>query len=279
MVGSTGVATGAESGDRAPRSKEVQSVSIQGLDLSFGERRVFENLDCMLPGGAVSIVIGASGCGKSTLLRAIGGLVRPQAGSLRVAGFETAGISERSFGKVRSHIGMMFQNGALLNSMTLFDNLALPLRERARLGPVEIRDKVHAQLEAVGLGDAAALLPWQISGGMVKRAALARAMITDPDILLCDEPFSGLDPITVRKIEQLLLGVNRESGMTLVLTSHHVPSTLRMADHVVFLIDRAAVTGGVEVLVGHADPRIASFWDEDAPLEEVVGLESGGDEV
>ncbi len=262
-----------------PGSNVDRSVLIQGLELSYGDRPVFEHLDCELPGGAISIVIGASGCGKSTLLRSIGGLVRPRAGSLRVAGIETAGISERSFEAIRSYLGMMFQNGALLNSMTLFDNLALPLRECVWLRPAEIRETVQAQLEAVGLGDAAALLPWQISGGMMKRAALARAMITRPEILLCDEPFSGLDPLTVRKIEQLLMSLNRDHGMTLILTSHHVPSTLRMADRVVFLIDRKAETGSPGELVRHSDPRIASFWDEDAPLEDVVGVESGGDEV
>jgi len=249
-------------------SPSAAAIEFDRVTLRFGSRSVFDDLSCRFPKARVSILVGSSGCGKSSLLRLIGGLIRPQSGSIRIIGSEVVGISEKTFSGVRSHIGMMFQNGALLNSMTLFQNLALPLHEHSKLRESEITARVQEQLSAVGLGDAGALLPNQLSGGMVKRAALARALITDPEILLCDEPFSGLDPISVRRIESLLMDVNRNHQMTLILTSHHVPSTMRMANQVIFLIDGAAIAGTPAELMKHPDVRISEFWVEHFDHEE-----------
>jgi phospholipid/cholesterol/gamma-HCH transport system ATP-binding protein len=234
--------------------------------LRFGEREVFRGLSCGFERGAICVLLGGSGSGKSTLLRLIGGLLRPDAGSIVVAGEEVAGCSGRTLQSVRQKLGMMFQGGALLDSLTIFDNLALPLRERRRFREPEVGERVRRQLSAVGLEGVDALLPGQLSGGMIKRAALARALIAEPEILLCDEPFSGLDPMTVHRIEALLVELNRSLGMTLLVASHHIASTLRMADQLLLLLDRQGLSGTPAELLASGDPRVREFLDEDRPV-------------
>jgi phospholipid/cholesterol/gamma-HCH transport system ATP-binding protein len=165
---------------------------------------------------------------------------------------------------------MLVQGGALLDALTVFDNVAFPLRERTRLGEREIAAAVHERLEAVGLTQVDDLLPGQLSGGMVKRVALARAMVLQPVILLCDEPFSGLDPISARRIEHLLVRSNRDLGITLILVSHNIASTMRIADHVVVLLPSGAVEGSAADLARSTDPRIASFLSEDVDAPDDV---------
>jgi phospholipid/cholesterol/gamma-HCH transport system ATP-binding protein len=249
----------------APRSEgpsHGQShVEVVSVRLAFGDRRVFDGLSCRFSHAKISVILGASGVGKSTLLRIIGGLQRPDYGDVWIGEQEISRLSERQMQRVRSRLGMMFQGGALLDSMTVFDNVALPLREHTRLSKREISDRVHAQFDAVGLKRVDALLPGQLSGGMKKRAALARAMITEPEILLIDEPFSGLDPLAVRLIEALLVEVNRTKGLTMILTNHHIGSTVRMADEVVFLIDGASIHGSVKEIKESIDPRLQRFLE------------------
>jgi phospholipid/cholesterol/gamma-HCH transport system ATP-binding protein len=192
-------------------------------------------------------------------LRLIGGLERPDAGSVRVAGEDITRLPERALFRTRARLGMLFQHGALLDSMSVFDNVALPLREHTRLSELDIAAEVRRRLEAVGLQDAEALLPGQLSGGMNRRAGLARAIVTDPEIVLCDEPFSGLDPVNVRRIEALLVELNQRLGLTLLITSHHIPSSLRMAHRLVFLVDGVAVCGPPRELAQSDDPRVAGF--------------------
>jgi phospholipid/cholesterol/gamma-HCH transport system ATP-binding protein len=227
--------------------------------MTFGSRRVFHDLSCRFPRGRVSVILGGSGSGKSTMLRLIGGLVRPTSGPVRVDGDDVTALSERDLFRVRRKLGMMFQNGALLDSMTVFDNLALPLRERGEFDEAAIADEVHDRLAAVGLTDVDGLLPGQLSGGMVKRVALARAVIQSPVILMVDEPFSGLDPISTRRIESLLLDVNRKLGITMLVVSHDVPSTMRMADWVVLLLPDRAVEGDPRTLAKGADAEVVEF--------------------
>jgi phospholipid/cholesterol/gamma-HCH transport system ATP-binding protein len=234
-------------------------VEVVSVRLAFGDRRVFDGLSCRFPQGKVSVILGASGVGKSTLLRLIAGLQRPDYGDLWIGEQEISRLPERQLRRIRKRLGMMFQGGALLDSMTIFDNVALPLREHTRLREREIAERVHAQLEAVGLRRVDALLPGQLSGGMRKRTALARAMITEPEILLIDEPFSGLDPLGVRLIEALLRDVNHTKGLTMILTNHHIGSTMRMADEVVFLVDGTAIAGTVRDIKASPDPRIQRF--------------------
>lgn len=245
--------------------RNCSDVTMENVKLAFGERRVFNGLSCRFPGGAISVILGASGEGKTTLLRMIATLQRPDAGAVRVGSEEVTGLSERGARAFRRRIGMLFQRGALLDSLTVFDNVALALREHTGLGEGGIAERVHGQLAAVGLEAVDDLLPAQLSGGMVKRVALARAMILEPQILLCDEPFSGLDPPAVRVIEDLLAGLNQRVGVTIVLTSHHISSTVRIADHVAFLLDGGAICGSPEELRHSADSRIAHFFEAATP--------------
>jgi phospholipid/cholesterol/gamma-HCH transport system ATP-binding protein len=235
-------------------------VRLEDVHLSVRGRPIFRGLSCRFPRGKISVILGGSGAGKSTLLRAIGGLIRPQRGVITVAGVEVSRLPERELYDVRQRIGMLFQHGALLDSMSVFDNVALPLREHSDLAPADIAAEVERRLAAVGLPGTGALFPRELSGGMLRRAALARAIVADPEIVLCDEPFSGLDPINVRRIEKLFGTLNRELGLTFLITSHHIPSSLRMADQIVFLLEGFAFSGSPTDVRDHADQRVADFF-------------------
>jgi phospholipid/cholesterol/gamma-HCH transport system ATP-binding protein len=239
-------------------------IRMRDVHLAFGDRRVFEALTCEFPRREISVILGSSGVGKSTLLRLVAGLVRPDRGSVEVAGQEITALSERELRPVRARIGMLFQGGALLDSLSVFDNLALPLREHRTLGRDEIAALVRRRLEAVGLEpEVERLLPAQLSGGMLRRAALARAMMLEPEILLCDEPFSGLDPASLRRIETLLGEMNRQLGITVLIVSHHIASTLRLASHTVILFPGRSVSGNAEELRASSDPEVAEFFEEE----------------
>jgi phospholipid/cholesterol/gamma-HCH transport system ATP-binding protein len=244
-------------------SPDDAHVVFENVDMSFEDRAVLHGFSCGFPRGKISVILGGSGSGKTTILRLIGGLVHPQSGRIIVAGEDISALTEAQMYGVRHKLGMMFQGGALLDSLTIFDNLAFPLREHTRLSEADIAAEVHRQLEAVGLEDVDDLLPGQLSGGMVKRAALARAIIRRPEILLVDEPFSGLDPISVKRIEALLDSINQQLHITMLVSSHHIPSTLRMADHVVLLFDAQAFAGTPVALQHHGDPRVAGFFNEE----------------
>ncbi len=250
-------------------------VAVRDLRFDRGMRTVFRGLSCGFPRGRISVVLGASGSGKSTLLRVIACLEKPDAGEVWIGGeTELTGLSERQAKPFRRTVGMMFQGGALLDSMTVYDNAALPLREHTGKSEAEIERQVHEVFEAVGLRDVDALLPGQLSGGMVKRAALARALVLRPELLLCDEPFSGLDPSTQRLVEDLLMGVNRSFGVSMVITSHHIGSTLRMADHVVLLVEGQAVSGSPAELQGSRDQRVMRFFEDAWPEGSGFPLEA-----
>jgi phospholipid/cholesterol/gamma-HCH transport system ATP-binding protein len=245
------------------RAADKAHVEFDRVRMAFGEREVFHALSCQFPRGTISVILGGSGSGKSTILRLIGGLVRPQGGSIRVDGEDITRRSETAMYAVRKKLGMLFQGGALLDSLTVFDNLAFPLREHTALTEREIADAVHESLGAVGLSDVDALLPGQLSGGMVKRVALARALIMKPVILLCDEPFSGLDPVSVMRIEALLARINRTLGVTMLVVSHHIASTMRLAAWVLLLLPDGAVEGTPGTLRASADSRVTTFLSEE----------------
>ncbi len=246
--------------ESAAQSAHVQ---LSGVGLAFGRRRVFDDLTCGFPRGRISVVMGGSGSGKSTILRLIGGLHAPDRGSIRVADEEIVGLGTIGLSKMRRRLGMLFQNGALLDSMSIFDNVALPLREHSDLAEEAIRERVHERLEAVGLSDIDDLLPGELSGGMLRRAAFARAIVMEPEIVLCDEPFSGLDPPNVSRIEALLVDLNRNLGLTLIVTSHHMATSLRMAHQLVLLQERGCVIGRPAELAASHDSSIADFIGED----------------
>jgi len=242
---------------------QAAHVELECVRLAFGEREVFGDLSCRFARGRITVLMGGSGTGKSTVLRMIGGLQRPDAGHVRVAGEDVGSLSEGRLQGVRRRLGMLFQDGALLDSMTVLDNVGLPLREHRRLGEREIRDAVHERLAAVGLEGVDHLLPGELSGGMLRRVALARAIIMDPEIVLCDEPFSGLDPPNVERIEALFSELCRDRGLTLIVTSHHMASSLRMSDRIVLLRSGTAVTGTPGSLATSGDPEIRDFLGSD----------------
>jgi phospholipid/cholesterol/gamma-HCH transport system ATP-binding protein len=238
-------------------------IQFTDVTMAFGSRRVFSDLTCSFPRERISVILGGSGSGKSTMLRLIGGLVRPRSGRVEVDGRDVTQLSERELYEVRATLGMLFQGGALLDSMTVFDNLAFPLREHTDLDEAAIAHEVHDRLEAVGLRGIDRLLPNQLSGGMVKRVALARAIIRRPSILLCDEPFSGLDPISSKRIESLLRRINTQFAMTVVVVSHHIESTMRMAEHVLMLRGEGPLAGTPAELAANGDPWVRAFLTED----------------
>ena len=193
----------------------------------------------------------------------IGGLQRPDTGEVRVAGESLANKTEAELWQVRKGIGMLFQNGALLDSMTVLENVGLPLREHTKLSVDAVRESVASVLTSVGLEGVEDLLPRELSGGMLRRVAFARAIVREPEILLCDEPFSGLDPLNVTRIEELLMELNRELGLTVVVTSHHMASSLRMADQMILMRDRKCATGTPEEFAASQDVGITEFLGED----------------
>jgi len=242
-------------------------LQVEARDVHFarGDRSIFRGLSCRFPRGKISVVAAASGGGKTTLLRMIACLLLPDRGSIVADGsLDLTQLARDEVARYRRRVGMLFQFGALLDTFTLYDNVALPLREHSELGEEQIRAEVRRVFDAVGLEEVDHLLPGELSGGMVKRAGLARALIEKPELLLCDEPFSGLDPPTVRRVEELLVSVNRRFGATLVVTSHHPQSTLRIADHLVMIDDGAAVEGAPRELM-RRDPGAAEFFLDVAP--------------
>jgi phospholipid/cholesterol/gamma-HCH transport system ATP-binding protein len=241
-------------------------VELESVRLAFGERRVFDDLSCRFARARITVLMGGSGTGKSTVLRMIGGLLRPDSGVVRVAGEDVASASNADVERVRRRLGMLFQHGALLDSMSVLENVGLPLHEHTLLSDAEIRDAVHDRLEAVGLKDVDELLPGELSGGMLRRVALARAIIMDPEIVLCDEPFSGLDPPNVERIEALFQQLCRERGLTLIVTSHHMASSLRMSDQIVLLRHGRAVTGTPSEFATSSDAEILDFLGSDGAL-------------
>ncbi|MFK7898039.1 MAG: ABC transporter ATP-binding protein [Myxococcota bacterium] len=259
-------------------AEDAAFIEVRDVDLTFGVRKVYDGLGCRLRKGGIHLLLGGSGTGKSTLLRMIGGLQQPDSGEIRVAGHSIASLTERELGGIRKEIGMLFQNGALLDSMTVMENVGLPLREHTKKSTAEISARVLEVLSAVGLEGVEGLLPRELSGGMLRRVAFARAIVMEPEILLCDEPFSGLDPLNVTRIEDLLVDLNKKLGLTIVVTSHHMASSLRMADQMILLRDGGCVTGTPEELASSSDTGVTEFLGEDgqAFLARLGQIREGG---
>ncbi|TVQ37927.1 MAG: ATP-binding cassette domain-containing protein [Spirochaetaceae bacterium] len=212
-------------------------VRIRDLNFSYGDTPILKGINAEIYPGQITVIAGRSGCGKTTLLRNIVRLEIPTSGSIELFGHEITSYSEQAFGEVRRRIGMLFQHGALLDSISVHDNIAIPLEQHTRLPPRLITRIVDTKLNRVGLNGVTHLFPSELSGGMKKRAALARAMALDPEILFFDEPSAGLDPMTSKTLDALIIGMAQRFGITLVAVTHELTSIRRIADHILFLDD------------------------------------------
>ncbi len=242
-------------------------VRIRGLTTVLNGKIIFDALDLDIPRGKITSIMGPSGTGKTTLLKHITGQMHADAGSILVNGEDVAGMSREQLYKMREGVGYLFQNSALLTDFDVFENVAFPLRQHTRLPEVLIRDLVLMKLQAVGLRGAARLMPNELSGGMARRVALARAIVFDPMLILYDEPFVGLDPVALNQVLKLILTLNRTLGITSVLVSHELAAVEQIADHVMLLSNGKVVAQG--------DPRtIAS--DGSAWTRQFFGGEADG---
>ena len=211
------------------------AIRLDRVSKAFGAFRVLDDVSLAIPRGEATVVLGRSGTGKSVLLRHIVGLLQPDAGRVFVGDEEMTGLAPPAMAVVRRQIGFLFQNAALFDSITVGENVAFPLRRHTDLEDDAIRERAEAKLADVGLGHAVELMPAALSGGMRKRAGLARAMALDPAVLLVDEPSAGLDPVTSVEIDDLLVRVKAEQGTTLIVVTHNIPSARRIGDTLLFL--------------------------------------------
>ena len=262
-------------------------VALDGVEFAYAERPILNGIHMRFPRGKVVAIMGGSGCGKTTLLRLIGGQVRATAGTVRVDGQDVARLSHEQLYRLRRRMGMLFQFGALFTDLTVFDNVAFPLREHTALSEAMIRDLVLMKLQAVGLRGAARLRPAELSGGMARRVALARAVALDPMLILYDEPFTGLDPISLGVIANLIRRLNDALGATSVLVTHDVEASLRIVDYIYIVADgRIVAEGTPERIRASTEPLVHQFvhGEADGPvgfhypaaaLAESFGVEPG----
>jgi phospholipid/cholesterol/gamma-HCH transport system ATP-binding protein len=249
-------------------------ISMSDLRVSYGQREILHGVSFDVRRGETMVILGGSGSGKSTLLRTLVGLERPTAGEIWIRGKNIAAISRDEMNEIRKKIGMSFQGGALFGSMTVGENVALPLREHTNLEDSTIQIIVRLKLDQVGLAGFEHYLPSQLSGGMKKRAAVARAMAMDPEILFFDEPSAGLDPIVAAGIDQLILDLKKAFHMTIVVVTHELASAFLIADRMV-LVDKGYVVaiGTVEELRSSQHPRVRQFLDRIAEPEMAKELD------
>lgn len=237
-------------------------VSLKEVDFSYapGERTILSGLNMEFPRGKVVAVMGGSGCGKTTVLRLIGGQVNAQQGQVLFEGQDVGQMNTQQLMTVRRRMGMLFQFGALFTDMSVFENVAFPLREHTKVSEETLCDLVLMKLNAVGLRGARDLMPSQISGGMARRVALARAIALDPPLIMYDEPFAGLDPISLGITARLIRDMNQALGATSILVTHDIPETFEIADYVYFIANgRIAAEGTPDDLRASADPFVQQF--------------------
>lgn len=248
--------------DKQPSSRpETEAiVEIRDVHYSVGERAIFSGLTLSIPRGRITAIMGPSGTGKTTLLRLITGQLKPDRGQILFDGIDVARLNVRELYDLRRRMGMLFQNGALLTDMSVFENVAFPLREHTKLPQSLIRHIVLTKLQAVGLRGAASLMPSELSGGMARRVALARAMATDPDVLIYDEPFTGLDPISMGMIVRLVRQMNNALGITSIVVSHDVEELAVLADMSYIIAGGKVVAQGTFAeLKGHDSEIVNQF--------------------
>lgn len=242
---------------------------FNNVELKRGERVIFKDLSVTIAEGKITAIMGPSGCGKTTLLRLLGGQLRPSAGTITLFGQPLQAASSAELLNLRRRIGVLFQNGALFSDLSVFENVAFPLRQHTRLSERSIRDLVLIRLQMVGLRGARDLMPSELSGGMARRAALARAIVLDPEIILYDEPFAGQDPISMGVLRELIEQINKILGITTVVVSHDIPETSSISDHIYILADGGVVANGSpDQLRQTANPLVKQFiaGEADGPI-------------
>ncbi|NOH80156.1 phospholipid ABC transporter ATP-binding protein MlaF [Vibrio sp. RE86] len=240
-------------------------VTVNQLTFSRGERKIFDNVSLRVPKGKITAIMGPSGIGKTTLLRLIGGQIAPENGEIWFDGNNIPKLSRSKLYQERKKMSMLFQSGALFTDLSVFDNVAFPLREHTDLDESLIRTLVLLKLEAVGLRGAADLMPSELSGGMARRAALARAIALDPDLIMYDEPFVGQDPITMGVLVELIRNLNQALGVTSIVVSHDVPEVMSIADLVYILANGKIIASGTpQELRDSNDPQVQQFLQGEA---------------
>ncbi|MDR2124769.1 MAG: ATP-binding cassette domain-containing protein [Desulfovibrio sp.] len=244
-------------------------IEFQNVGMGYGDTVILDAVSVVLPGGRISAVLGGSGGGKTTMLRHIIGLAKPMRGRILLGGKDLFSLPDKELRAARRRMGVLFQDGALLGQLTVAENTALPLTEHTKLPPAAVREIVLHKLALVGLADFAGYYPSELSGGMKKRAGLARALVTDPPLLLCDEPTSGLDPISAAQMDELLLDMKaRFPNMTIVSVSHDMASVKNVADTVIVLHNGGiAYAGGLAGLANADDPYLRGFMDRSPPQD------------
>lgn len=236
------------------------SIEVNGLTKSFGSSRIWEDVTLTIPAGEVSVLLGPSGTGKSVFLKSLIGLLRPERGSIIIDGTDIIECSAKELYEIRTLFGVLFQDGALFGSMNLYDNTAFPLREHTKKKESEIRDIVMEKLALVGLGGDEKKFPGEISGGMRKRAGLARALVLDPQIILCDEPDSGLDPVRTAYLSQLIMDINAQIDATILIVTHNINIARTVPDNMGMLFRKHLVMFGPrEVLLTSDEPVVRQF--------------------
>ena len=249
-------------------ARQEPAISIRNLHVAYGEREILHGITFDVPAGETVVILGGSGSGKSTLLRTLVGLEAPTSGEIIVRGKNLQKLSTEEWRELRQHIGISFQSGALFGSMTVGENVALPLHEHTQLDPATIEIMVRLKLNEVGLSGYEDYMPAQLSGGMKKRAAVARAMAMDPEILFFDEPSAGLDPIIAAGIDQLLLKLKEAFGITIIVVTHELASAFLIADRMVLLDKGKIVANGTPTeLQASSQPRVRQFLDRVAEPE------------
>lgn len=244
----------------SPTSAPAPLVQLRNVTFGYGERVVLRDLSLTVPRGKVTALMGASGGGKTTVLRLIGGQVRAQQGQVLFDGQDVGQMEHKALYAMRRRMGMLFQFGALFTDMSVLDNVAFPLREHTDLPEALVRDIVLMKLHAVGLRGARDLMPSEISGGMARRVALARAIALDPELIMYDEPFAGLDPISLGTAARLIRTLNDALGLTSILVSHDLEETFRVADQVIILgAGGVAAQGTPEEVMANPDPLVQQF--------------------
>lgn len=235
-------------------------IIVENLVKKYGSVVASNSLNCRFEAGKVTVILGGSGSGKSTLLRQLTGLERPDSGSVHFDGLDLTGASKKALYEKRKKMGMLFQGSALFNYLTIFENIAFPLREHTQIAENVIKTIVTMKLEMVGLRGTEDLMPSQLSGGMMKRVGLARAIVMDPKVIFYDEPTSGLDPISTGVIDKLIRDLNQKLNITSVVVSHDIESCFRIADRIIILFyGNIIAEGSVDEIRNSKDPRVIQF--------------------